>query len=167
MGPLREGEERGRRFNMPLIKTDSRINYTLYHYDNYKEAWGHVARSKYQTYVTPPGSSFITYVVHEYPYRKKEKDMGQERYSYSNYETLSVALWLDNDPVTSTRLYELANGTGEFEGDFANDYDKAVFLRDWIQQASEDEAAGLFADLLEHALEQVNYLEIIQAHKEA
>jgi hypothetical protein len=93
--------------------------------------------------------------------------MGQERYSYSNYETLSVALWLDNDPVTSTRLYELANGTGKFEGDFANDYDKAVFLRDWIQQASEDEAAGLFADLLEHALEQVGYLQIIQTHKEA
>jgi hypothetical protein len=94
--------------------------------------------------------------------------MCQERYSYSNYETLSVALWLDNDPVTSTRLYELANGTGEFEGDFASDYDKAVFLQDWIQQASVDavEAAGLFADLLEHALEQVNYLEIIQAHKE-
>jgi hypothetical protein len=93
--------------------------------------------------------------------------MGQERYSYSNYQTLSVALWLDNDPVTSTRLYELANGTGEFEGDFTSDYDKAVFLQDWIQQASEDEAAGLFADLLGHALEQVNYLEIIQAHKEA
>jgi hypothetical protein len=88
---------------------------------------------------------------------------------YQNYQTLSVALWLDNDPVTSKRLYELANGTGEFEGDFASDYDKAVFLQDWIQQASVDAvmAPGLFSDLLDHALEQVNYLEIIQTHKEA
>ena len=87
---------------------------------------------------------------------------------YTNYQTLSVALWLDNDPVTSKRLHELANGTGEFEGDFASDYDKAVFLQNWIQQASVDAifAPGLFADLLDHALEQVNYLEIIQAHKE-
>ena len=87
---------------------------------------------------------------------------------YSNYQTLSVALWLDNDPVTSKRLYELANGANEFAGEFPNDYDKAVFLQDWIQQASVDAlvSAGLFADLLEHALEQVNYLEIIQAHKE-
>jgi hypothetical protein len=87
---------------------------------------------------------------------------------YSNYQTLSVALWLDNDPLTSKMLYELANGTGEFEGDFTSDYDKAVFLQDWIQQASVDAivTAGLFSDLLDHALEQVNYLEIIRAHKE-
>jgi hypothetical protein len=92
--------------------------------------------------------------------------MGKEH--YSNYQTLTVALWLDNDPVTSKRLYELANGANEFAGEFPSDYDKAVFLQDWIQQASVDAVitAGLFSDLLEHALEQVNYLEIIQAHKE-
>jgi hypothetical protein len=95
---------------------------------------------------------------------------------YTNYQTWSVAVWLDNEPDTNGMLHDLANDQREFEGVFTSERDKAVYPQDWVDQCipEYEQAHGqpypsrykVFDDLVNHALAQVDYQEIIQAHKE-
>ena len=77
---------------------------------------------------------------------------------YTNYETWAVSLWIDNDEYLQEEIHELANGSG-------NLYEKERELKELVVEMREDwkpYGASMFDDLLNAALDEVNYLEIIR-----
>lgn len=89
--------------------------------------------------------------------------MCNEYNGYKNYQTWNVALWLDNEQGTNEMLYDLANNS-KLESNYAN----ADLLKEYVEACAEPilEGASMFSDLLGHALANVDYLEIIETHKE-
>ena len=79
---------------------------------------------------------------------------------YDNYQTWAVALWLDNDESTSNIISDIIEHA-------RSDYDAADQLRDMIEEMNPlADQASMFTDILNSALSDVNYLEIIESHKE-
>ena len=79
---------------------------------------------------------------------------------YENYQTWAVALWLDNDESTSDLISDIIKHA-------RSDYDAANQLKDIIEDMNPlANQASMFADILNSALSDVNYLEIIESHKE-
>ena len=77
---------------------------------------------------------------------------------YINYETWAVARCLDNEEHTCDLLYGLANlrpGTIEH---------RSRELQATVEDMAPDLGATMWADLLDAALEQVNWWEIIEVH---
>ena len=79
---------------------------------------------------------------------------------YKNYETWAVSLWLDNEEGLQNITNELANNPSH------TDYALADHLKEMVQDMAPDLGASMFADLLNAALDNVDWLEIIHAHKE-
>ena len=79
---------------------------------------------------------------------------------YENYQTWAVALWLDNDESTSELISDIIKRA-------RSDYDAADQLRDLIEEMNPlADQASMFTDILSSALSNVNYIEIIESHKE-
>ena len=79
---------------------------------------------------------------------------------YKNYQTWAVALWLDNDECTSELISDIIKRA-------SSDYDAADQLRDLIEEMNPlADQASMFTDILSSALSDVNYIEIIESHKE-
>lgn len=79
---------------------------------------------------------------------------------YKNYQTWAVALWLDNDERTSELISDIIKRA-------RSDYDAADQLRDLIEEMNPlADQASMFTDILSSALSNVNYIEIIESHKE-
>ena len=79
---------------------------------------------------------------------------------YTNYQTWVIALWLDNDEYTSELISDIIKRA-------RSDYDAADQLRDLIEEMNPlADQASMFTDILNSALSDVNYLEIIESHKE-
>jgi hypothetical protein len=79
---------------------------------------------------------------------------------YENYQTWAVALWLDNDESTSDLISDIIKHT-------RSDYDASDQLKDIIEDMNPlADQASMFTDILNSALSDVNYLEIIESHKE-
>ncbi len=76
---------------------------------------------------------------------------------WTNYQTWCVNLWLTNEPETAEYIEKLANATGD-EQSKANTLD--------CYCASPYGDIGMHADLLNEALQQVNWREIIENHRE-
>ena len=75
---------------------------------------------------------------------------------YTNYETWNVALWLDNDQGSQEWLRNLARGEGDI-------HDKAESLKDAIEEMNPlNGQNSMFVDLLNGALSDVNWREIIK-----
>ena len=88
--------------------------------------------------------------------------MCKEYNGYSNYATWATALWLDNEPSTNEDLYELANSDKEL-------YEKAETLADSVRDSEMVRPRleyGLGSDLLNHALDSIDWREIILTHIE-
>lgn len=82
--------------------------------------------------------------------------MKKENYNdWSNRETWIISLWLNNEPTT----YELAREYAQ-----ASPED----LKEWIQSLknNHDNTAGMFNDLLETALDRVDWRELADTFKE-
>lgn len=79
---------------------------------------------------------------------------------YTNYQTWNVALWIDNDENTSDLISDIIAHS-------KSDYDAADQLKDIVEEMNPlIESASMFTDILNSALADVNYREIIESHKE-
>ena len=79
---------------------------------------------------------------------------------YENYQTWAVALWLDNYESTSDLISDIIKHA-------RSDYDAANQLKDIIEDMNPlANQASMFTDILNSALSDVNYLKIIESHKE-
>ena len=86
---------------------------------------------------------------------------------YTNYSTWCVCLWWNNEPGTYQDLQTFANSQ---ETDYYKVQELKERTEDWVFQRHNDKdgnrIADLSTDLLGSALEDVNWLEIIEANKE-
>ena len=79
---------------------------------------------------------------------------------YTNYETWAVSLWLDNEPYLQERLLEIAN-SHDHDGLWAKEQSLKELVED-MREEWQPYGASMFDDLLNAALGEVNYLEIIK-----
>ena len=85
---------------------------------------------------------------------------------YTNAETYAVTLWINNEPGTQAFLYELSNRKHNAP------YILADILRDQVKTWHYDHLeihslpGDLWSDLVNQALEVVNWREIIDNHRE-
>ena len=78
---------------------------------------------------------------------------------WANYGTWCVNLWLTNEEGSNNWLKGLANSS-------ETDHQKVRQLKETIEQLNPLGDAGLFSDLLNAAIGEVDWLEIIQNHRE-
>lgn len=76
---------------------------------------------------------------------------------WANYPTWNVALWLDNDEGLYYASREVT-ATGEV-------HEAANALKDFTEQMTPDLGASFAADILGWALGQVDWREIVEAHR--
>jgi hypothetical protein len=87
---------------------------------------------------------------------------------YNNYETWAVALWLDNDEYTANDL--IPQWCSEAREDTHPRWKLAQILKDFIEEAMEMQELGnkgLFTDLLNGALSEVDWCELAELYLEA
>jgi hypothetical protein len=85
---------------------------------------------------------------------------------YTNAETYAVTLWLDNEPGTQAYVYELSNRkhiAPHILADILRDQVK-TWHYDHLESYQMD--GNLWSDLVNQALEVVDWQEIIGAHEE-
>ena len=92
--------------------------------------------------------------------------MSEKYNGWSNYETWCVNLWLDNDEYSQRELRCFAEQCVEDAQIDGSDKSHAVYeCSKMIQESVElmmPDIEGLFADLLNSALSEVNYYEIAE-----
>ena len=85
-----------------------------------------------------------------------------EYQGWTNYQTWAVKLWLDNDQGSQELQVEMAK-----ESKKADEAEWKIDLADMLKQLIEDGApefeASMYSDLLNNALEEINYYEIAEA----
>ena len=86
---------------------------------------------------------------------------------YTNYPTWATALWMDNEPASNEFLFELANREPVHDAERVELLAKADHLEEYVKEMLlDDEPNGLGYDLLTHAIDVVNWREIIEVHTE-
>lgn len=81
---------------------------------------------------------------------------------YTNYETWAVSLWIDNNQGLYNDVQELARENVDSEYDLAN------AIKDFIEEFNPlAENADMFSDLMQSALQNVNWQEIAENWIEA
>ena len=84
--------------------------------------------------------------------------MAQTYSGWANYETWCVNLWLTNEPDTEEQLRMMAQTiTGV--------HHRADCLKQYVSDMAPIEGATMFVDLLQAALDNVNWREIIENHE--
>ena len=86
---------------------------------------------------------------------------------WTNYETWNVALWFDND--SSEYWAERANEIW-YDAEATDNFDRAEVatlelskeMQDSVEESTPTVTAGMFADLLNAALSEVNWYEIAE-----
>jgi hypothetical protein len=84
--------------------------------------------------------------------------MAQTYSGWTNYETWCVNLWLTNEPDTEEHLRMLAQVA-------ASTSHRADRLKEYVSDMAPIEGASMFVDLLQAALDNVNWREIIEYHE--
>ena len=86
---------------------------------------------------------------------------------YTNYPTWATALWMDNEPASNEFLFELANREPVHDAERVELLEKADYLEEYVKEMLlDDEPNGLGYDLLNHAIDVVNWREIVEVHTE-
>lgn len=101
--------------------------------------------------------------------------MTNEKFNgWTNYETWNVALWFDNEQSSQEYWKERAQEhyndavAGEYEGQ-TREFEAAYSLSKEMKEQAEEfmpEVEGFYADLLQAALQEVNWMEIAQHYME-
>lgn len=78
---------------------------------------------------------------------------------YENYETWCVHLWLSNDESSY-------NWVNSIIAESEDTYEAEQKLEDALNSQAQEETSHMWLDLLNHALNKVNYNEIINAFEE-
>lgn len=104
--------------------------------------------------------------------------MSDKYNGWTNYETWNVALWLDNEQGTSEHWGEQAQecyDRAKAEPHFSREERAAIALAEYLKIELDDDAeangavpklTGFYADLLNAALSEVNWLEIAEHYIE-
>tara|TARA_R100001530_G_scaffold136358_1_gene116683 strand:+ start:1463 stop:1741 length:279 start_codon:yes stop_codon:yes gene_type:complete len=88
--------------------------------------------------------------------------MENEKYNgWTNRFTWLVSLWLDNDQGIHEELKEIANSS-----EYELDIDRDDALKEFVEELVCVDEASLKCDLINHALSEVNWKEIINEAKE-
>lgn len=89
--------------------------------------------------------------------------MNDQKYNgYTNYETWVTSLWIDNDQKLNEELKEICA-----VADLAEDSKiyLADSLKEWIEEIyTSTEMEGLLKDLLNSAMENINWIEIANSY---
>ena len=86
---------------------------------------------------------------------------------WKNYETWAVALWIDNEQGSYDYARELTRTTqGQMNPLWSIAGDLANGLKDWIEQEMPNLGGTLWADLLNAAFDEVDWLEIAENYLE-
>ena len=86
---------------------------------------------------------------------------------YANYPTWATALWMDNEPASNEYLYDLANREPVHEAERVELLDKADQLKEYVvAMLLDDQPTGLRHDLLCHAMDVIDWREIVNSHIE-
>ena len=83
---------------------------------------------------------------------------------WANYETWCVNLWLTNEPASDEQLTKIIKAHKE-DGEAAQAVKEWV-ADDYILNGAPDLPPGLASDLVRAALGEVDWLEIVQNHRE-
>lgn len=84
----------------------------------------------------------------------------EDKYNgWTNYETWLVKLWMDNDQGSYIMFNEWAKESEDI-------YTLSNQVKDFFEEENPMESAGVFTDLLNSALSEVNWDEIARALKE-
>ena len=77
---------------------------------------------------------------------------------WKNYETWCIALWLDNEQGSQEVAYSIARMPNK------SDYDKAQDLKDYVEEFNplNDTPASMFHDLLNGALSEIDWKEVLE-----
>ena len=93
--------------------------------------------------------------------------MSDEYNGYMNYQTWVTALWMDNEAASNEFLYDLANREPVYETEMVELNNKAKYLEQYVKEMLlDDQPNGLRHDLLHHAIDVINWREIIKVHTE-
>jgi len=87
--------------------------------------------------------------------------------NWTNYETWCVNLWLTNEEETSQELDSIVQdrAVNSTMGEPLNAWYKAEMLKHWVLDLAPLDGANMFTDLLQSALDNVNWQEIIENHQ--
>lgn len=78
---------------------------------------------------------------------------------WTNQETWLTDLWLTNEPETERKLRQIS-------GKLSNRQDRAQTLAAYVEARAPLDDASLYVDLLQGALELVNWAEIVENHED-
>lgn len=88
---------------------------------------------------------------------------------YTNYETWSVSLWIDNDEGTYnyiqdslTDIYNNAESSEYLNKDQSAIKEMESFLENWVEENNPIQDASMYSDLLGAAISSVNFYEIAE-----
>lgn len=90
------------------------------------------------------------------------EEKGKQKYNgWTNYETWTVSLWIDNEAAS----YRYWRAEALHHRQVASNIDEAIYglatsLRDEVTECAPTSEPGLYTDLLNSALSQVNWSEI-------
>ena len=86
--------------------------------------------------------------------------MSKNKYNgWTNYETWSYKLWLDNDYNTYNSITELAK-------EHENAYDLSCALSDLAITNAPEIHSGFYSDVMYSSIKEVNFLEIAESYLE-
>jgi hypothetical protein len=86
--------------------------------------------------------------------------MTKNKYNgWTNYETWSYKLWLDNDYNTYNSIIELAK-------EHENSYDLSCALSDLAITNAPEIHSGFYSDVMYSSIKEVNFLEIAESYLE-
>jgi hypothetical protein len=89
--------------------------------------------------------------------------MSKEYNGWSNYETWVVNLWLENDQSTYNFMLELlAHAREDYSDKSKVVYSYADMIKEYIEENT-PEVTGMYADLLNSAISEVNFREIARS----
>jgi hypothetical protein len=84
----------------------------------------------------------------------------KEYNGYTNYETWLVSLWIDNDECTCDLIHNIIRHSKDV-------YEASEELKEYVEENNPlADTANLFTDLLNSALSEVDYADIIRSHTE-